>query len=172
MGPHPKRKLIALPKPIARASTHTQSAQPPIPAPAGLAAPAAPVAPQPVAIAIATKTARRVAREAALAWLAATYPKAFGPEIKPLAIGVGKQVWPLAKEAGIKRAAFNSALKFHTTSFRYLDALAAGGAMRVDPAGQAVEPVTPEHRRRALEMKTELDQVKRARAEARKGPRP
>ena len=45
---------------------------------------------------IAASRARRIARDAAMDWLAATYPAAFGlnGDVKPVAIGVGKLIWP------------------------------------------------------------------------------
>ena len=84
--------------------------------------------------------------------------------MKPLAIGVGRQIWPQAKAAGIRRRALNDALKFRTTSLRYLDALASDTAMRFDLDGCAVESVSIEHRRRALEMKAGLEQIQHERA--------
>jgi sRNA-binding protein len=111
--------------------------------------------------------AARFAREAALAWLAVAYPLAFGTDLRPLAIGVGRLVWPQAKAAGIKRPAPHDALKFRTSSFRYLEALAADAAVRCDLNGNAVEPVSAEHRNRALEMKAEFERIHRERARAR-----
>ena len=144
---------------------------------AAAAAPPAPVAPPPAlpklpqaASAMLAKTKRKLAREAALKWLSETYPLAFGVEASPLALGVGRLIWPEAKAVGIRRAALNSALKHHTSSFRYLDALITDG-VRFDLEGNAVEPVSAEHRQRAIEMKVEFDQVQRERAEARKGAR-
>jgi sRNA-binding protein len=96
---------------------------------------------------------RKLARDATLIWLAIAYPLAFGTDVKPLAIGVGRQIWPQAKAAGIGRRALNDALKFRTTSPAYLEALAADAAMRFDLDGQRKESVTAEHRARPIEMK-------------------
>ena len=95
-------------------------------------------------------------RAQALTWLAATYPAVFSADVKPLALGTGKSVWPAAKAAGINRAAFNAAMKFRTASTRYLDALSRDGAQRFDLEGNAIEPVSDEHRARAIEIKAEL----------------
>ena len=89
-----------------------------------------------------------------------------------LAIGVGRQIWPQAKAAGIRRRALNDALQCRTTSLRYLDALASDAAMRFDLDGDAVESVSIEHRRRALEMKAGLERIQRERAEMRRQARP
>ena len=53
------------------------------------------------------------------------HPAVFSANAKPLALGVGKLIWPRAKATGINRPAFNAAMKYHTTSIRYLEALAA-----------------------------------------------
>jgi sRNA-binding protein len=118
------------------------------------------------------KTERKLAREAALKWLSETYPLAFGVELRALALGIGHQVWPRAKAAGVRRRALHDALKWRTSSFRYLDTLIADG-MRFDLEGNAVEPVSAEHRQRAIEMKAELfERIQRERAESSKGSRP
>jgi sRNA-binding protein len=100
-----------------------------------------------------------MARDAAMAWLAATYPTAFGlnGEVKPVAIGVGKLIWPAAKAAGIKRRALNDALSRRAASFAYLTALAADGAVRVGLDGDAVEPVSIEHQVFALDRLAEIE---------------
>lgn len=155
MGPHPKRKIISLARVTA----------PPIPPPRAPVPPPAETAPLKP-----PKTSRTLAREAALKWLSETYPLAFGVEARPLALGIGHQVWPQAKTAGVQHRALHDALKWRTSSFRYLNALSRDGAMRFDLEGNAVAPVSGEHRRRALEMKAEFDRVQRERAEALKGP--
>ena len=154
MGPHPGRRPILTLKGVLKAPP----AKPPT------IKPALP----PIAIAALAKTRRKAAREAALAWLATAYPKMFGDEVKALALGIGRQVWPRAKAAGVQRRALHDALKWRTSSFRYFDALIADG-MRFDLEGNAVEPVSDEHRRRALEMKAEGERIQRERIETRKG---
>ena len=87
-----------------------------------------------------------MACDAAMDWLAATYPAAFGlsGDVKPVAIGVGKLIWPAAKAARIERRALNDALSRRASSLAYLEALAADGARRVGLDGDAVEPVSIE----------------------------
>jgi ProQ/FINO family len=102
----------------------------------------------------------KLKRGQALTWLAATHPAVFSADGRPLALGTGKSVWPAAKAAGIKRAAFTAAMKFHTGSIAYLDALSRDGAQRFDLEGNAIEPVSDEHRVRAIEMKVELARAK------------
>ena len=133
MGPHPGRKLITL-----KAGAPAAPKKPPV----------RPLGPSDVA------KARRVAQAEALAWLAETYPAAFGSVVRPLALGAGRLVWPEAKRRGIKRRALNAALKRHTGSLAYLDALAADGAMRFGLDGQPMGPLSAEHRAGAIEAMT------------------
>jgi hypothetical protein len=167
VGPHPKRKLITLKgvvvgKAAAAAGEPMGSGSPPAP-PAAPSAPAAsrkpPASPPSPSEAIAAAKARRLAWTEALAWLAATYPAAFGPDVKPLAIGVGRLVWPRAKLAGIRRKAFNAAIGRRVSSPLYLDALAAAAAVRCDLNGRAVEPVSAEHCAGAIAAKADLSRL-------------
>jgi len=103
-----------------------------------------------------TLAARRIKRDAALAWLALTYPAVFGADVKPLLVGVGRLIGPRAKAEGVGRRALNDALQRRTTSPLYLDALMADGALRFDPDGHALEPVNPQHRECAIAMKAKL----------------
>ena len=98
-----------------------------------------------------------MARDAAMAWLAATYPAAFGADVKPVAIGVGKPIWPEAKAAGIKRRALHDALSRRVSSPAYLAALAADGAMRIGLDGNAVEAVSIEHQVLALDRLAKIE---------------
>ena len=92
-------------------------------------------------------------------WLAATYPGAFGlnGDVKPVAIGVGKLIWPAAQAARIGRRALNDALSRRASSLAYLSALAADGAMRVGLDGDVVEPVSLEHQVFALDRLAEIE---------------
>ena len=92
-------------------------------------------------------------------WLAATYPAAFGlnGDVKPVAIGVGKLIWPEAKASGIKRRAFNDALSRRSGSIAYLEALVEDGAMRIGLDGAAVEPVGLEHQVNALDHLAKIE---------------
>jgi sRNA-binding protein len=94
-----------------------------------------------------------------MGWLAATYPAAFGldGDVKPVAIGVGKLIWPEAKAAGIKRRAFNDALSRRAASLAYLEALAADGAMRIGLDGDPVEAVSIEHQVFALDRIAKIE---------------
>ena len=156
MGPHPGRRPILTLKGVAKPAAPPM-APPPLPSPSK---------PAPRSIAIAAKTPRQLARSQAVQWLRQTYPAVFGLEVKPLALGVDRLLWPHAEAAGISRRALNDALQWRTTLIVYLDALACDGAIRCDLEGNAVELVGPEHRQRALEMKAERL------AWARKGRRP
>jgi len=99
-----------------------------------------------------------MARDAAMDWLAATYPAAFGlnSDVKPVAIGVGKLIWPAAKAAGIWRRALHNALSRRAGSIAYLEALVVDGAMRVGLDGDPVEPVSLEHQVLALDRPAEI----------------
>jgi hypothetical protein len=112
--------------------------------------PARPPAP-PVDPRILAARARRLARDAATDWLQRTYPNVFGAEVRPLAIGVGAVIWPIAKAAGITRKAYNDAILRRVNSVFYRKALAVDGAVRFDLEGNAVDVVSPEHRLQALE---------------------
>ena len=100
-----------------------------------------------------------MAREAAMDWLAATYPASFwlNGDVKPVAIGVGKLIWPAAKAAMIGRRALNDALSRRASSLAYLEALAADGAMRVGLDGDAIEAVSIEHQVFALDRLAEIE---------------
>jgi sRNA-binding protein len=159
VGPHPKRKIIALPRA------------------GGVAAPPRPLfapapsksAPQPAAVAKpVARTKRDLGRVQAAQWLGQTYPAVFGVELKLLAIGVGRQLWPVAKAAGIKRGALNDALQWRTNLNAYLEMLARDGARRCDLDGNAGEAVSDEHRGRALEMAAERRRIRRDNALSRK----
>lgn len=89
-----------------------------------------------------------------------TFPAVFRPEAKPLALGIGREIWIRAKAAGIGRKAFDDALGRRTNSPAYLEALAAAGAMRCDLEGRPVESVAAEHRQLAIEiMRTRSERV-------------
>jgi ProP effector len=162
MGPHPRSKprpIITLKGAIARApSTSDQRPANGLgkpadggrlhspPSPSVSTSSASATAPQ-----FAASQARRVARDVALDWLGREYPLAFGADVKPLAIGIGKQLWDQAKAAGIGREAFNAARSKRTTSLSYLKALATDGAQRHDLDGNPVEAVAIEHQVHAFE---------------------
>jgi ProP effector len=107
------------------------------------------------------ETRKPTAEEAAAAiaearrWLEATFPAAFGPQVKPLAIGAHREVMAKAFEAGRPLRWTRSALRRHTGSYTYLRALAAEGAWRHDLHGNTTETVAPEHREHAKEQLAE-----------------
>jgi hypothetical protein len=109
------------------------------------------------AVQIAAARARRIARDAASDWLGREYPLAFGPTVKPLAIGIGRALWPAAEAAGITHRALGDALKRRTNSPAYLEALAADGAMRIGLDGDAVGPVDIEHQVFALDRLADIE---------------
>ena len=104
MGPHPGRRPILTLKGVAKPAAPPM-APPPLPSPSK---------PAPRSIAIAAKTPRQLARSQAVQWLRQTYPAVFGLEVKPLALGVDRLLWPHAEAAGISRRALNDALQWRT----------------------------------------------------------
>ena len=71
------------------------------------------------------------------------YPKLFGAQFLPLKLGAFQDL--LAAHAEVfQRDTLKAALGVHARSTRYLQSVAAG-LPRHDLAGQAVEPVAPEH---------------------------
>jgi hypothetical protein len=73
------------------------------------------------------------------------YPAAFraeGSEVRPLKIGIARD---LQQALDVHPAVLRTVLRGYTRRRAYRAALAAPGAMRVDLAGQPVEPVTPAH---------------------------
>ena len=165
MGPHPKRKIMTLPKaPVPAASLATPAqkvAIGPQTAAGGVRVGEGPGAHYagpgaPGRLPTAAWAARKLARAQALTWLSSTHPAVFGAVAKPLALGIGKLIWPAAKATGINRPAFNAAMKYHTTSIRYLEALARDGAQRCDLTGAAIEAVSLEHRELAQRTLTAI----------------
>jgi hypothetical protein len=158
IGPHPKpaRKIISLPKAKPPEAAPTRAARPPAPVPAPKAPSPQPEPKRPPARPaleprMLAARARRIARDAAAAWLRETYPLAFGDQVRPLAIGVGALIWPVAKAAGIKRRAYNDAILRRVNSVLYRQALAEDGAVRFDLDGNPAEPVSADHQLQALE---------------------
>lgn len=101
--------------------------------------------------AAASKARRRPQQSEALPVLeklAALYPQLFGAVFQPLKRGIFQDL--LDRHPGeLDAAALKTALAFHTRSTRYLIAVAEG-RQRHDLAGQAVEPMAPEHVHHAL----------------------
>jgi ProP effector len=79
------------------------------------------------------------------------FPQAFSnmsDQIRPLKVGIYDD---LVAATDLDPAALKRALKFYTGLTSYQHALAAEGAMRVDLAGNTVEPVSPDHAQWARE---------------------
>lgn len=185
MGPHPGRRPIITLKGAIKTSV-APSSPPPVEKPvdgAQTAASIVRVGEDPAArdvgpaalkgLSAAVWAARKRKRAQALIWLATEYPATLGADVKPLALGAGKLIWPAARIAGHGRIAFNAAMKFRTTSARYLAALAADGAQRHDLAGNAIEPVSDEHRENAKRALAAIRaQISSAASSHERGPRP
>ena len=140
--PHPKRKILFLPRapikaPISKTPVPAASCGIPAQKPVDgaqtavdvvrVVKQAGPAAAKgsPTAARIAASRARRIARDAAMDWLASTYPLAFGADVKPEAIGVvAALIWPDAKAEGIKRreVSMTGALSRRASSRAYLEA--------------------------------------------------
>jgi hypothetical protein len=71
------------------------------------------------------------------------YPHLFGAKFLPLKLGIFQDLLAAHPEV-FQRDALKAALGVHARSTRYLQCVASG-LMRHDLAGQAVEPVAPEH---------------------------
>jgi sRNA-binding protein len=90
--------------------------------------------------------------------LLARYPAAFraaGAEVRPLKIGIDRD---LQQALDVDPAVLRTVLRGYTRRRAYRAALAAPGAMRVDLAGQLVEPVTPAHQQWARQGTRVLSQ--------------
>jgi ProQ/FINO family len=112
-------------------------------------------------LSLAEQRQRKRARLAALAWLKATFPVLFDAyPPRPLMVGVGKLIAPIAREAGVKRHDVGAALHYFTRGQSYLAALAADGAMRFGLDGEPVGPVEPEHRTEALKLLAVIAEIK------------
>ena len=172
--PHPKRKILSLP----RAPIKAPISKTPVPA-ASCAIPAQkPVDGAQTAVDVVRESSRPVLRprkaplprrgsrrrgrgasRATRLWTGSprrTHSHSVA-DVKPVAIGVGKLIWPDAKAAGIKRRGFNDALSRRASSRAYLEALAADGAMRVGLDGDAVEAVSIEHQVLALDRIAKIE---------------
>lgn len=72
------------------------------------------------------------------------YPEAFKAH-KPLKIKIIEDLFADEKTTGLSRKKIRLAIRFWCTGPRYLEALLAKGAVRVDLGGNTVEPVSKEH---------------------------
>jgi hypothetical protein len=107
-----------------------------------------------------TQRERKRARLDALKWLKQQYPALFdtGMAVKPLAIGVGKQIVAAAIESGrwpsrgAARDALSAALHYRTGSIGYLEVLTVPCVWRYGLDGEPVEPVSEEHQAEARKL--------------------
>jgi hypothetical protein len=146
MGPHPSaRRHRVVVKTFAdlKSAAASVKAAPVIPVrvtaklpPPAAEQPAKPTAPT------AKQRKRHHARILASEWLRQTYPALFGWPPRPLMVGIGLPIVEAGQAAGFKRAHIGRARWFHVSRGRYLEALAAEGAMRHGLDGEPVEPVS------------------------------
>lgn len=80
--------------------------------------------------------------------LFALYPRLFGARFLPLKLGVYEEL-VAAHPQELPAAELKVAMRLHTRSTRYIEALAAG-LPRHDLQGKPVEPVAPEHVHHAI----------------------
>ena len=96
-----------------------------------------------------TPESRPVRHDPVLERLGLLYPSLFGPEPRPLKRGIFEDLQQRHASDGWTSDALKAALRQHTRSTRYLNAVAAGEP-RHDLEGIAVEMVAPEQRFHAL----------------------
>lgn len=101
------------------------------------------------------KNGAKMARDAALSWLVATFPQAFDNRVRiqPLKLGIMDEILQhadKAAEAGISKSKLREAVVMFTRRIDYLTCLKAR-EMRIDLDGHPVEQVTEEDAHRAAE---------------------
>ncbi len=107
-----------------------------------------------------TRAPRPTRQDPVLDRLGQVYPGLFGPEPRPLKRGIFEDLQQRHAEDGWTTDALKAALRQHTRSTRYLNAVASG-QLRHDLDGNAVEMVAPEQRFHAL---VEVHRRRQARA--------
>lgn len=122
----------------------------------------------PVPVPEASKPSAREQSRALLDRLIATYPKAFFPlsarQVRPLKLGVHKDLQPVIKEWGYDNLALRLALGLYIRALRYQVALTKE-ASRVDLAGEATGEISEEHRAKAREQVEALRAKRQERAQ-------
>jgi ProP effector len=101
------------------------------------------------------KNGAKMARDAALSWLASTFPEAFDNRVRiqPLKLGIMDEILQhadKAAEAGISKSKLREAVVMFTRRIDYLTCLKAR-EMRIDLDGHPVEQVAEEDALRAAE---------------------
>lgn len=87
-----------------------------------------------------------VSDEDLLAALQVLAPELWNPEAPvPLAVGIHKQLYPLAERLRMSRRALRGFLGRWTSASAYQRAMAAPGAQRFNLDGTVAEPVSPQH---------------------------
>ncbi|TCO82026.1 sRNA-binding protein [Plasticicumulans lactativorans] len=116
----------------------------------------------------ASKPSAREQSRSLLDRLIATYPKAFFPlsarQVRPLKLGVHKDLQPVIKEWGYDNLALRLALGLYIRALRYQVALTKE-ASRVDLAGEATGEISEEHRAKAREQVEALRAKRQERAQ-------
>lgn len=107
-----------------------------------------------------TRASRPARQDPVLDRLGQVYPTLFGPEPRPLKRGIFEDLQQRHASDGWTTEALKAALRQHTRSTRYLNAVASGES-RHDLDGNAVEMVAPEQRFHAL---VEVHRRRQARA--------
>lgn len=119
----------------------------------------------------ASKPSAREQSRSLLDRLIATYPKAFFPlsarQVRPLKLGVHKDLQPVIKEWGYDNLALRLALGLYIRALRYQVALTKE-ASRVDLAGEATGEISEEHRAKAREQVEALRAKRQERAQGSK----
>jgi hypothetical protein len=94
-------------------------------------------------------------------WMRATWPAAFAEPVKPLALGAGALITS-ARPEGRSHKDIGAAIRFYVNSDGYLEALASGGARRIELDGGDAGPVEEGHREHARERLEERMAKRRA----------
>jgi hypothetical protein len=82
----------------------------------------------------------------AQAWLEATYPASFGPDIKPLPLGVRQEILADPRRPDdVSKKSLRTMIRWRTGNPDYIKKLAAPGARRWSLGGWIVESVSEEH---------------------------
>lgn len=112
----------------------------------------------------------RVRTQHVQAFLKARYPDLFGPQPKPLAIGIHHVL--LARHPDLDVSALKNAIALRCRWHQYLKALTQPGAMRYALDGNPAGEVTAEQAEAARTRLAQRKAAKKAKAKAKKPPKP